>query len=90
MDTYTAVLSVVFLAFCEVVAVCWIFGEILPDDQYFCVNVLLPQLIRASFQRCSQTLFDGKEDAGQNAKHLLSFLLDSALSSVDTGEAWSV
>ncbi|TNM89599.1 hypothetical protein fugu_003833 [Takifugu bimaculatus] len=25
MDTYTAVLSVVFLAFCEVVAVCWIF-----------------------------------------------------------------
>ncbi|TWW60412.1 Sodium- and chloride-dependent GABA transporter ine [Takifugu flavidus] len=26
MDTYTAVLSVVFLAFCEVVAVCWIFG----------------------------------------------------------------
>lgn len=29
MDAYTAVLSVVFLAFCEVVAVCWIFGRIL-------------------------------------------------------------
>lgn len=29
MDAYTAVLSVVFLAFCEIVAVCWIFGKIL-------------------------------------------------------------
>lgn len=36
MDTYTAVLSVVFLAFCEVVAVCWIFGKM---AAVFCVCV---------------------------------------------------
>lgn len=28
MDHYTAVVSLVFLAFFEVVAVCWIFGKI--------------------------------------------------------------
>ena len=27
MDHYTAVVSLVFLAFCEIVAVCWIFGK---------------------------------------------------------------
>lgn len=28
MDHYTAVVSLVFLAFFEVVAICWIFGKI--------------------------------------------------------------
>lgn len=55
MDTYTAVLSVVFLAFCEVVAVSWIFGKILLNRQrwpmvFFCVSCLITrELNRFSF-----------------------------------------
>lgn len=41
MDAYTAVLSVVFLAACEVVALYWIFGKILPVAQEQMTNVLL-------------------------------------------------
>lgn len=61
-------------------------------DVFFCVHCLITrERNRFSFpQRCSENFLDGEEDAGQHAKHLLSFLLDSALSSVDTGEVSSV
>lgn len=88
MDAYTAVLSAVFLAFCEVVAVCWIFGNILQmprsSGTIGCCNTF--ELIGICHQRCSQNLLDVKEDAGLHAEHLLSFLLESSLSSLDTGE----
>lgn len=41
MDAYGAVLTVVFLAFCEVVALCWIFGKILLVAQEQMTGVLL-------------------------------------------------
>lgn len=39
MDHYTAVVSLVFLAFFEVIAVCWIFGKIWTK---FCLDADVP------------------------------------------------
>lgn len=41
MDHCTAVVSLIFLAFFEVVAVCWIFGKVLNSVQTFTFNFCL-------------------------------------------------
>ena len=91
MDQYAAVVSLMFLAFFEVAAVCWVFGKLrIKFTSSNVWGVFLASKLYSFCVRCLEDLVDDWEDARKSSEHLLSSLLEVFLSCIGAGEVLNV